>query len=59
MGKIYSPYKGDYIFSIDLKNYYIFGLNDLKKIDVVINKNWIYIVLFIICILLRYKNYLI
>ena len=57
--EIYSPYKGDYIFPIDLKEYYIWGLNDLKNIDVVINKNWIYLVLFITCILLRYKNYLI
>lgn len=57
--KIYSPYNGKYIFPIDYKDYYILGLNDLKNINIVINKNWIYLVLFIICILLRYKNYLI
>lgn len=57
--EIYSPYKGDYISPIDLKDYYILGLNDLKKIDVVMNRNWIYLLLFITCILLRYKNYLI
>lgn len=57
--EIYSPYKGDFIFPIDLKDYYILGLNDLKKIDVVMNRNWIYLILFITCILLRYKNYLI
>ena len=56
---IYSPYKGDYIFPIDFKEYYIDGLTDLKKIDIVMNNNWIYFVLFITCILLRYKNYLI
>ena len=56
---IYSPYKGDYIFPIDFKEYYIDGLTDLKKIDIVMNNNWIYLVLFITCILLRYKNYLI
>ena len=57
--EIYSPYKGDYIYPIDLKEYYITGLTDLKKIDKVFNNNWIYLVLFISCILLRYKNYLI